>query len=74
MSVHEYSTPHRNPLERAAAEVLGISIRTARHWMADYTASGGTRSIPCVQIAQRRRVVSVAKLLELMGERDRCDA
>lgn len=53
-----------------AATVFGVSARTARRWAADYITSGGTRGIPVVQVTERRRLVPVAKLLELAGVAD----
>lgn len=54
-----------------AATVFGVSARTARRWAADYITLRGTRGIPVVQITKRRRLVPVAKLLELAGGAER---
>jgi len=54
--------------EKEAAELFGVSVRTARRWMADWIASGGKRGIPAYHVTARRRVVPVGKLLELFGD------
>jgi len=54
--------------EAEAAELFGVSVRTARRWMADWIASGGKRGIPAYHVTARRRVVPVGKLLELFGD------
>jgi hypothetical protein len=45
-----------------AADLYGVSVRTARRWAADYIASDGARGIPVVQVSKRRRLVVVSLL------------
>ena len=53
-----------------AAQIFGVSARTARRWAAEYVDSGGRRGLPIIEIGERRRFVIVARLLELDGDRE----
>jgi hypothetical protein len=53
-----------------AAQMFGVSARTARRWAAEYIDSGGSRGLPVIEIGERRRFVIVARLLKLAGDQE----